>query len=195
MQQFPRGTPHNPPSYRMPQPSVSHPRYVGSSYLQGSVPQMQQLQSIQYQQLPPQQHVATYSQTPQIQQQQMPQYSQQQQTPFGQQNVPFYQSMAGYQFSQQQQNYMCPSQVAYQTPLYQPETPSLEPFLVNIEWEEMKEALKILQDSSFEKFFKFDELFPYLFDKSITSMPFPKHFEIVKFTKYQGKGDPRHHIK
>lgn len=59
----------------------------------------------------------------------------------------------------------------------------------------MKASLKILQDNNFEKVFKFDELCPYLFDKSITSMSFPKHFEMPKFTKYQGKGDPHHHIK
>lgn len=103
--------------------------------------------------------------------------------------------MPGYQCSQQQQNYMWPSQMAHQTPLYQPKKPSPEPFLVNTEWEEMKVALKAIQDNSSKKLFKFDELCPYPFYNSITSCHFPKHFGMPKFTKYQEKGGPHHHIK
>lgn len=72
---------------------------------------------------------------------------------------------------------------------------SPDPFQVNTEWEEMKPTLKALQDNSFEQVFKFDDLCPYPFDKSIMTMPFPKHFEMTRFDKYKGKGDPRHHVK
>lgn len=59
----------------------------------------------------------------------------------------------------------------------------------------MKIALKTLQESRSEQVFKFDELYPYPYDKSIMVMPFPKHFEMPKFDKCKGKGDPRYHVK
>lgn len=73
--------------------------------------------------------------------------------------------------------------------------PSPEFFSVNTEWEEMKATLKTLQENSSEWIFKFEELCPYPFDKSITTMPFPKHFEMPRFHKYKGKEDPRHCFK
>lgn len=59
----------------------------------------------------------------------------------------------------------------------------------------MKATLKTLQDNSSEHIFKFDELCPYPFHKSIIVMPFPKLFEKPKFDKYKGKGDPHYHVK
>lgn len=38
-------------------------------------------------------------------------------------------------------------------------------------------------------------LCPYLFDKSLAMKLFPKGFEIPKFDKYQGTGNPEDHIK
>jgi len=36
---------------------------------------------------------------------------------------------------------------------------------------------------------------PYPFDRNMTTIPFPQHFEIPKFDKYIRKGDTRDHIK
>ena len=66
---------------------------------------------------------------------------------------------------------------------------------INSEWEEMKNSLKALKDGIDSKKFKFENDFPYPFDKMIIVTPFPKHFEIPKFDKFRGKGDPVTHIK
>jgi hypothetical protein len=59
----------------------------------------------------------------------------------------------------------------------------------------MKNALKELKTGAESKTFKFEEVCPYPFDRSITTVPFPKHFETPKFDKYRGKGDPVSHVK
>lgn len=51
----------------------------------------------------------------------------------------------------------------------------------------MKETLKAIQENNFERVFKFEELCPYPFDKSIIAMSFPKHFEMPKFVENEGK--------
>ena len=56
----------------------------------------------------------------------------------------------------------------------------------------MKNALK---DGTNTKTFKFENDFPYPFDKTIMMTPFPKHFEILKFDKFRGKSDPVTHVK
>ena len=58
----------------------------------------------------------------------------------------------------------------------------------------MKKSLKALKDG-IDKTFKFENDFPYTFDKTITMTPFPKHFEIPKFDKFRGKSDPITHVK
>lgn len=59
----------------------------------------------------------------------------------------------------------------------------------------MKRTLKALKDNSESKTFKFEIFFSYPFDKAIIMTPFPMHFEIPKFDKYKGWGDPVTHIK
>ena len=66
---------------------------------------------------------------------------------------------------------------------------------INSEWEEMKNALKALKDGTNTKNFKFENDCPYAFEKTITMMPFPKHFEIPKFEKFRGKIDLVTHVK
>lgn len=63
------------------------------------------------------------------------------------------------------------------------------------EWEEMKNTIKALQVRNESKTFKFEMVCPYPFDRAITMNPFPKHFEIPKFDKFRGKGDPVTHVK
>lgn len=66
---------------------------------------------------------------------------------------------------------------------------------IKSEWEEMKNYLKELKDGKESKILKFENDCPYPFDKTIMMMPFPKHFEIPKFEKFRGKGDPVTHVK
>ena len=66
---------------------------------------------------------------------------------------------------------------------------------LNSEWEEMKNALKTIKEVNDPKTFKFESVCPYLFDRAITMVPFPKHFEIPKFDKFRGKGDLVTHMK
>ena len=72
---------------------------------------------------------------------------------------------------------------------------ALTPPPVNSKWEEMKNSLKALKDGINSKNFKFENDFPYPFDKTIMMTPFPKHFEIPKFDKFRGKSDPVTHVK
>ena len=59
----------------------------------------------------------------------------------------------------------------------------------------MKNALKKIKEGNDPKTFKFESVCPYPFDRAITMVPFPKHFEIPKFDKFRGKGDLVTHIK
>ena len=43
--------------------------------------------------------------------------------------------------------------------------------------------------------YQYEELCPYPFDKTMTLQPFPNKFDMPKFEKYKGKGDPRDHVK
>ena len=76
-------------------------------------------------------------------------------------------------------------------------TPTLgapQPSPINSEWEQMKTALKAIQEGNDPKTFKFENVCPYPFDRAITTTPFPKHFEVPKFDKFRGKADPVTHI-
>ena len=59
----------------------------------------------------------------------------------------------------------------------------------------MKNALKIINERNEPKNFKFESACPYLVGRAIMMIPFPKHFEIPKFYKFKGKGDPVTHVK
>lgn len=59
----------------------------------------------------------------------------------------------------------------------------------------MKNSIKALQAGNESKTFKFETVCPYPFYRAITMTPFPKHFEIPKFDKFRGKGDPVTHVK
>jgi len=61
--------------------------------------------------------------------------------------------------------------------------------------EEVKTALKDLQAGMGKQTFKFEDICPYSFDPSISSVPFPKHFEVPKFDNYKGTRDPRAHLQ
>ena len=77
-------------------------------------------------------------------------------------------------------------------------TPTLgapQPSPINLEWEQMKTDLKAIQEGNDPKTFKFETVCHYPFDRAITMTPFPKHFEVPKFDKFRGKGDPITHIK
>lgn len=63
------------------------------------------------------------------------------------------------------------------------------------EWKNMKDSLLGLQTGTTTKRFKFEEMCPYPFDTDMIKVPFPSKFEIPKYEKYKGKGDPRDHIK
>ena len=95
------------------------------------------------------------------------------QAPFGHQSSPYHTSDSG----------------TYPT-LGAPRLRALVPTPIKSEWEEMKNYLKDLKDGIDIKTFKFENDFPYPFDKTITMTPFPKHFEIPKFDKFRGKSDP-----
>ena len=76
-----------------------------------------------------------------------------------------------------------------------PRSGALSPSPINFEWEEMKNAIKVLKDGIDSKTFKFENDCPYHFDRTIAMAPFPKHFEIPKFDKFKGKSDPIIHVK
>lgn len=59
----------------------------------------------------------------------------------------------------------------------------------------MKNSLKSLKKQIESKTFKFEVVCPYPFDRMIMMAPFPKHFEVPKFDKFRGKGDPITHVK
>lgn len=67
--------------------------------------------------------------------------------------------------------------------------------LVNEEWEDIKSTLKDLQAGTSKKSFMFEDICPYPFDPSNSIIPFPKNFEISKFDKYKGRGDPQDHLQ
>jgi len=46
-----------------------------------------------------------------------------------------------------------------------------------------------------KKHYSLEEICPYPFDRSLYMPPFPKHFEMQKFDKYKGKGDPQDHLR
>jgi len=45
------------------------------------------------------------------------------------------------------------------------------------------------------KTYSLEDISPYPFDKSLKMNAFPFQFEVPKFDKYKGKGDPRDHIR
>jgi len=45
------------------------------------------------------------------------------------------------------------------------------------------------------KHYTLEDISPYPFDMSLIMIPFPSNFEVPKFDKYRGKGDPRDHIR
>ena len=47
---------------------------------------------------------------------------------------------------------------------------------INFEWEEMNSALKSIKQGNEPKTFKFEIVCPYSFDRTITMVPFLKHF-------------------
>lgn len=59
----------------------------------------------------------------------------------------------------------------------------------------MKASLKELQVGISKRSLIFEGICPYPFNPSISTIPFPKHFEILKFDKYKGRGDPRDHLQ
>ena len=71
--------------------------------------------------------------------------------------------------------------------------PTIQP--LNFEWEEMKNAHKIIKEGNEPKTFKFESVCPYPFDRVIMIITFPKYFEIPKFDKFRGKGDLVTHVK
>lgn len=63
------------------------------------------------------------------------------------------------------------------------------------ELQKMKDMIQGIQSGQTKKTFRYEYICPYLFDQSILAIPFPKDYEIPKFYKYKGKGNPIKHLK
>lgn len=50
-------------------------------------------------------------------------------------------------------------------------------------------------EGTHKKSYTFEEICPCPFDSSMLVSPYPPGFEIPKFYKYKGKGDPREHVR
>jgi len=167
-QSFPQAS---QPSYTLPPPSSSfipQPAYIPQS--QSQIPYQPQPSQYMQQSVPPQ----------------------------SQQTVIHHAAAQAMYNPYQQISHSHPCSVAPSSTYLPQSTPILgapQPSPLNTEWEEMKVALKAIQGGNDPKTFKFETLCPYPFDRAITMIPFPKHFEIPKFDKFRGKGDPVTHIK
>jgi len=97
-----------------------------------------------------------------------------------------------YAIPQQQSSF---HQQSEQPPLHStPQPPLASPF--DKEWQDMKNTLKDLQLGTQKKHYKFEvKTYVPIRLRNMTTIPFPQHFEVPKFDKYKGKGDPRDHIK
>lgn len=61
---------------------------------------------------------------------------------------------------------------------------------------DLKNKVQIIQQGSLKKkFFSFEEICPSPYDPSISMAPYPPRFEMPKFTKYEGQGDPHDHVQ
>lgn len=58
----------------------------------------------------------------------------------------------------------------------------------------MKELIKNLKEGTNKRPYYFQEIFLSPYDPSISIAPYPSGFEIPRFKKYKGEGDPRHHV-
>lgn len=52
-----------------------------------------------------------------------------------------------------------------------------------------------LQGGTTTKKYTLEDICPYPFDRSLNMIPFPKHCEIPKFDRYNGKTDPIDHVR
>lgn len=52
-----------------------------------------------------------------------------------------------------------------------------------------------MKEGTHKKTYNFKEICPFPFDPSLSLTPYPLGFEIPKFDKYKGKGDPRDHVR
>lgn len=59
----------------------------------------------------------------------------------------------------------------------------------------MQGELKELRGGTATKKYTLDDICPYPFDRSLNMIPFPKHCEIPKFDRYNGKSDPVDHVR
>lgn len=58
----------------------------------------------------------------------------------------------------------------------------------------MKDLIKNLKNGTNKRPYTFEEICPCPYNPSISVAPHPPSFEMHKFEKYKGKGDPRDHI-
>jgi len=59
----------------------------------------------------------------------------------------------------------------------------------------LQQQLSDIQTRASSKHYSLEDISPYPFDKGLIMIPFPSNFEVPKFDKYWGKGDPRDHIR
>lgn len=59
----------------------------------------------------------------------------------------------------------------------------------------LQQQVTTMQTSNDKKSYTMKDLRPFPFDHTLYMPPFPPHFEMPKFDRYQGKGDPREHIR
>lgn len=52
-----------------------------------------------------------------------------------------------------------------------------------------------MQTRNEKKSYTMEDLRPYPFDRTLYLLPFPPHFETLRFDKYIRKGDPQDHVK
>ena len=55
--------------------------------------------------------------------------------------------------------------------------------------------IKELQGGTTIKKYTLEDICPYLFDRSLNMIPFPKNCEMPKFDLYNGKSDPIDHVR
>jgi len=61
--------------------------------------------------------------------------------------------------------------------------------------ENLTQQISDLKTGTNAKNYYLEDIAPYSFAKSLIMKPFPYRFEVPKFDKYKGKGDPRYHIR
>lgn len=77
---------------------------------------------------------------------------------------------------------------------YVPNVPKQQSDLIK-EIQDMKNLIKNIKEGNNKSTYSFQEIYPYPYDLITSVAQYPLGFEMPKFKKYKGEGEPRHHVQ